>query len=152
MALRDPGHTGAGPTGVSASGITADHDGSPVMHTGLGNQLLRTDPGLRVLHDNAADSVSPLLGWRGPNWLGAAAAILFLISFMLLVSGPQPWRATRWAWFWLLLPPIGSIAFLLLSGPTPLLPRPKDPARRLTGGWAFLLAIPLIGALAPYRW
>ena len=135
------------------AGVPADSDGGPVIRTGLGNQLLRIDPGLRVLHDdNISDSEPTLLGWRGPSWLGFTAGMLFLISLVPLISGPQPWRATRWAWFWLLLPPIGSIVFLLLSGPTPLLPHPKDPTRRLIGGWAFLLAIPLMGALAPYRW
>ena len=71
-------------------------------------------------------------------------------------TGPDPWR--RWtaavAAFlvpvvaaWLLLPPVGSIAFLLLSGPTAGLPAPRNPRRRLSGGWAFLLSLPLTGAV-----
>ncbi|CAN5622445.1 hypothetical protein BH10ACT10_BH10ACT10_07770 [soil metagenome] len=42
--------------------------------------------------------------------------------------------------------------FLLLSGPTPGIPAPRRQARRLIGGWAFLLAIPLAEVLTPYRW
>jgi hypothetical protein len=39
------------------------------------------------------------------------------------------------------LAPFGMIAFLLLGGPTSLIPLPQDRGRRLTGGWAFLLAL-----------
>lgn len=40
---------------------------------------------------------------------------------------------------WLLTGPLGSVAYLLLGGPTGVL-RPHHGHRRLTGGWAFLLA------------
>lgn len=93
-----------------------------------------------------------LFGWQTPNPLALTALLLLLVGFGVLVSGPAPWRATRWAWFWLLLPPVGGIAFLLLSGPTPGVPGPRPPGRRLTGGWAFLLALPLAAVLTPYRW
>ena len=88
-----------------------------------------------------------MLGWRVPDPIGIVAFVLHFAGLGLLVTGPQPWRATRWAWFWLLLPPVGSIAFLLLSGPTPGLPAPKNPRRRLSGGWALLLSLPLSGAV-----
>ena len=73
-----------------------------------------------------------MLGWQVPDPIGIVAFVLHLAGLALLVTGPQPWRATRWAWFWLLLlPPVGSIAFLLLSGPTAGLPAPKvRPGRR----------------------
>jgi hypothetical protein len=87
-----------------------------------------------------------------PNALGISAFLLFLAGFPLLMIGPHPWRATRWAWFWLLLPPVGNVVFLLLSGPTPGVPRPRNPRRRLTGGWAFWLSLPLMSVLARYRW
>jgi hypothetical protein len=72
-----------------------------------------------------------------------------LSAFVLLVVGPQPWRATRWAWFWLLwtAPPLGILAFLLLGGSTRLWP-PARAEARLTGGWAFLLTILLGMALS----
>jgi hypothetical protein len=69
-----------------------------------------------------------------------------LATLLLLVREPQPWRATPWAWFWIWTTPIGTPLYLLLSGPTPLLPAPRNPNRRLTGGWAFLLAF-VLGSL-----
>jgi hypothetical protein len=120
---------------------------SAVVHTDPGVQLSRSQPGLRVLRDSRRPSDSSLLGWRVPSWLGLVAFALVLGGLATLVAGPQPWRATRWAWFWLALPPVGSIAFVLFSGPTPLLPTPRDPTRRLSGGWAFLLAIALLAML-----
>jgi hypothetical protein len=116
---------------------------SAVVHTDPGVRLSRSHSGLRVLRESRHPSDSSLLGWRVPSWLGLVAFALVLGGLATLVAGPQPWRATRWAWFWLALPPLGSIAFVLFSGPTPLLPTPRDPTRRLSGGWAFLLAIPL---------
>ena len=58
-----------------------------------------------------------------------------------------PERATRWAWFWLQWNPVGVLAFLLLSGPVPGVPAPRPGARRLTGGWAFLLSLLLGGGV-----
>jgi hypothetical protein len=43
--------------------------------------------------------------------------------------------------------PVGVPAFLILSGRTPPLPAPRIGARRLTGGWAFLLAAVISSAL-----
>jgi len=94
----------------------------------------------RVMPFPAAVTVSLLLGWA--CWLG------------LLVHGPAPWRATRWAWFWVSWAPGGVVAFLLLAGPTPGVPVPRRPARRLTGGWALLLSLvlaPLLGDLLGLR-
>jgi hypothetical protein len=83
-----------------------------------------------------------------PTGVVAAALLLTLCGVGLLVAGPEPWRATRWAWFWLVLTsPFVSVLFLLLSGPTVAVPGPRNPRRRLTGGWAFLLSLPLMGAL-----
>jgi hypothetical protein len=90
----------------------------------------------RVMPLPAAVTAALLLGWA--CWLG------------LLVHGPAPWRATRWAWFWLSWVPGGVLAFFLLAGPTPGVPAPRRPARRLTGGWALLLSFvlaPVVGSL-----
>jgi hypothetical protein len=65
-----------------------------------------------------------------------------------LINGPEPWRATRWAWFWTIANPlgvIGCLAFLLLSGPIPMLPASKIDARRLHGGWAFIIVMAATG-------
>jgi hypothetical protein len=88
-------------------------------------------------------------GISGPGWLGLFYLVL-LAATLVLKGGPRPWRATRWAWAWLVLlvPPYGIAAYLVLGGPTGLL-RPRDPRRVwLTGGWAFLLALVLGGASA----
>lgn len=50
---------------------------------------------------------------------------------------------------WLLVPPVGSVVFRLLSGPTAGITAPKNPDRRLSGGWAFLLSLPLAAAVGP---
>ncbi|MGH3411755.1 MAG: hypothetical protein ACRDPH_01575 [Marmoricola sp.] len=129
-------------------------DSVPVIHQRPSAALLELQPGLRVTQDQVLSGGGALLGWQVPNLLGMIALFLALACLGLLISGPQPWRVTRWGWFWfyLLLAPIGSIAFLLLSGPVPHLPSPKNPRRRLGGGWSFLIALLLTGPLAAYRW
>ena len=91
-------------------------------------------------HDHPDDNV--IYGWRLPHWTETAVLVVGAAGLLLLIAGPQPRRATRWAWFWLMsaAPPAGFLAFLLLSGR--LSPRPQASlGRRLTGGWAFLLAM-----------
>lgn len=107
------------------------------------------DPDVEVAHHRWADTSSSVLGWRVSDWTGFLALTLFLATIMLLITQPAPWRATRWAWFWLITvaSPIGLAAFLLLSGPTGVLPAPREPRRRLTGGWALLLAL-LVSAVS----
>lgn len=85
-------------------------------------------------------------GWRGPGALFAAALVAWFGTVLLAGAGPQPWRATQWAWIWLILfgGPLGSVAFLLLGGPLGVW-RPRDVDRRLTGGWAFLIALIFLG-------
>ena len=43
--------------------------------------------------------------------------------------------------------PVGVLVHLLLSGPTPGLPAPRRPHRRLNGGWAFLVYVLATAAL-----
>ncbi len=89
-----------------------------------------------------------------PGWMAVAFVLLWLTSLVLLVEGPRPWRATRWAWFWLSPVPFGVLLFLLLSGPLPWRRWATEPVgRRLTGGWAFLLTLVLSSVLpAPFWW
>ena len=83
-------------------------------------------------------TVAPWLFW---TWLAAVLATL------VLVGDRDTWRATPWAWRWLvLLTPVGAPAYLLLGGPTGLL-APAPGARRLTGGWSFLVAVVVLPAL-----
>ncbi len=130
----------------------ASEGATVVLHEPPSSRLTRLQPGLRVTRDQDRPNSAQLLGWVVPGWLGSFVALLFFAGLAVLIAGPQPWRATRWAWFWLQVPPIGGIVFLLASGPTPWFPRPRSRHRRLTGGWAFLLSLPLMGMLAPYRW
>ncbi len=82
-----------------------------------------------------------------PTGFGWAPSLVvlgaFLGAFLLLVAGPEPRLATRWAWFWLCLAawPVW-LAFLVLE-PTGLWDRRVliAPTRRLTGGWAFLIGL-----------
>jgi hypothetical protein len=119
-------------------------DGTTVITGSVADRLRASQPGLRVESADGYSSSTSYLGLHVPFWVTWVGFGLSLLTLCLLVLGPEPWRATRWAWFWLLGIgfPLGLIAFLVLSGPTPL-PAPRRPARRLTGGWAFLLMLVL---------
>lgn len=118
-----------------------------------GRVLAELGPGLVVERDHRDTSGSASFwGWAMP--FPAAVTVALLLGWAcwlgLLVHGPAPWRATRWAWFWLSWVPGGVVAFFLLAGPTPGVRPPRRAARRLTGGWAFLLSLlltPLVEGL-----
>ncbi|WP_147918071.1 hypothetical protein [Ruania zhangjianzhongii] len=95
-------------------------------------------------------------GWvvaaLGP-WVMPVGLLVIVASMIMLITSPRPWFATKWAWFWLVwaIPPLW-VAFLALE-PRPLRlsaqlaaarlrPRPLLGAgdRRLTGGWALVIA------------
>lgn len=83
-----------------------------------------------------------LYGWQV---VGSFAPWLSLVpagAVLVLASGPEPRLATRWAWFWLFCCHVGFLAILvyLLIGARGRLPG----RRRLTGGWAALLALLLL--------
>ena len=109
--------------------------------------LLSINPGLQVTDASDADAPSvTFMEWRAPWPVAVLALASWLAVLLLLVGGPEPWRATRWAWFWIWLStgPFGALAYLLLGGPLGM-GRPRNPARRLTGGWAFLISIVFFG-------
>jgi hypothetical protein len=89
-----------------------------------------------------------VLNWRTPEWAGPSAVALWVAVLFVLVGGPHPWRATRWAWFWLLLgiPELAIPAFLLFSGPGLGLRPPRAGRRGFTGGWAFVLFLIFSGS------
>ncbi len=121
-------------------------------NTGLSSASVVTTDVARLIRDRAphvqvrvsearASSTAEVLGWSVPSWMLLIVLIGLAVTLGLVVNGPEPWRATRWAWAWALLftGPLAAASFAVLSGPTPWIPTPKEVARRLTGGWAFLL-------------
>ncbi|MCZ2830399.1 hypothetical protein O2W14_16295 [Modestobacter sp. VKM Ac-2986] len=124
-------------------GVDAPLDSRQVFDTGMADQL-RT-AGVRVLPLDEPSSSSEVFGWWVPGWVGLLVLAEWVAVLFLLVAGPVPERATRWAWFWLQWNPFGVLALLLLSGPFPGVRAPRPGARRLTGGWAFLLSLFLGG-------
>lgn len=129
------------------SGDGARIVGDPATYlTSMAPGHVRDDaPGFEVTYSDFT-GYQEWRGWRGPGWVATLGLVAWFGTFLLAGSGPEPWRATRWAWMWLTLlgGPIGCVAYLLLGGPLGLV-RPADLKRRLTGGWAFLLAMVLLG-------
>jgi hypothetical protein len=123
------------------------HRGSsyPVVHGDVGAWLQSRFPNLTVTRSPEVWHTSTVWGFDGPGWLAGVALTAMLATFTLVVTGPSPWRATRWAWFWLMWTPIGAVAFAVLSGPVWPLSTPAAGRRGLTGGWAFLLSIAIAG-------
>ncbi|MFQ1000418.1 hypothetical protein [Modestobacter sp. SSW1-42] len=117
----------------------------PVLDTDLAEELRAQ--GVRVLPLAERSAYSEVAGWQVPQQVGLLLSAAWLVMLFLLVGGPVPQRATRWAWFWLSWNPFGWLALLLLSGPFPGVPAPRPGAGRLTGGWAFLLSLVLGGGL-----
>ncbi|MBE7325468.1 hypothetical protein IEQ44_12475 [Nocardioides sp. Y6] len=80
--------------------------------------------------------------WIVPSWAATTGLVVGVTTFAWLVVGPQPWRFTRWGWFWLVFGagPVGVPAFLLFGGSSGLFP-PADPARRLSGWSGFGLSV-----------
>ena len=119
--------------------------GAPSAH------LAGRQPGLRVERESEyPGSGGEGLGWTVPTGVAMGSLVLLLLTFLLLVSGAPPWRANRWAWFWgmVVAGPVGGAAFLVLSGPTPGVPAPRHPGRRVTGGRGLALAIAIAMLLA----
>jgi hypothetical protein len=124
-------------------------DGAPVIVGSVEDHLRRLDPDVALTRGERRSTTFEMGGFSAPGWI-AFGYLGLLLATVVLIGGPRPWRATRWAWAWLVLlvPPYGMGAYLLLGGPTGLL-RPRDPRRVwLTGGWAFLLALLLGGGSA----
>jgi len=122
-------------------------DVSAVVRGRLEDRLTAADADLRIELAEPAGMTFTMLGWDVPGWTGLAMTLVWVGTVLRLVFEERLRRATRWAWFWfvLLTPPVGPLAFLLLGGPTS--GDGPAPATRLTGGWAFLLALALGAAL-----
>lgn len=80
-----------------------------------------------------------------PGWAAILTLFLLLAVFVQITLGPQPRRATRWGWFWLLLwvPTLAVPAYLLLGGPLGLGGRPRTNFR-VSGPLVFVVATGVI--------
>ncbi len=138
----------------ATSGMSTTSDTPTVLYGEVASQLQAIAPhrDLQVVRTGSEISgYSQIAGWRVPDWAIPVAILIWLAVIVILVNGPEPRFATRWAWFWLLicpLSPLSIVAFLVLSRSL----RPTDGStgpvgRRLTGGWAFLLAFVVLGGV-----
>lgn len=123
-------------------------DGTPRVFS-VEEDLASLDRSVEVTREGR-DSAgwSEVRGWRLPRWAGWLVLTLWVGTFVLIVAGPQPWRANRWTWFWALAiaAPVGIPAYLLLGGPSGLLP-PVVGGRRIRGGVGLVLALVTTAAL-----
>ena len=134
--------------GENVPSATRD-EASAVVRTDLGERLTADQPDLEIDHAGELTSSTELLGHEVPGWVAATALVAWITTTGLLALLERPRRATRWGWFWLTLlaVPVGPLVFLLAGGPTSRTPAADhERARRLTGGWAFLLAL-LVGTV-----
>lgn len=116
-----------------------------VVATDVESLLGQIAPQVSVTSIDDAPSTITILNRAVPAWYGGAGGAIVLFSIGTIILGPQPWWATKWAWFWLVANPVGLVAYLALSGPTPGVPDPNPERGRLTGGWAFIASMVLIG-------
>ncbi len=126
-------------------------DGAADVVVGSIDRNLREAQGvsvLRIVHDDSARPTGgSMFGIELPSWVVGGALLVWALAVLLLVMGPEPSRATRWAWFWLLVStfaPLTTLLFLVLGEPSQ---RPSGgPAgrRRFGGVRAFALML-LVG-------
>ena len=126
------------------------NDGVQVVTPGAVDRLRTAHPSLRVIRDSSQwepDFEGEMFRLRFPAGWVYLGLLTMVATLGLLIAGPEPWRATRWAWFWVfgIATPLGVVAYLILGGPTRLSTRPPAGAKRLTGGWAFILSVVLSG-------
>ncbi|WP_244929571.1 hypothetical protein [Nocardioides sp. W7] len=115
---------------------------SAVLDRSVADRLEAIDPDVEIQQASFDERSTEMAGWHLPGWVWWPQAALAIATLLSVMGSPPPWRATRWAWFWLVgSGPVGLAAYLLLAGPLPFLPAPRPGRWRLTGGWALLLVI-----------
>ncbi len=109
----------------------------------------------RVIRDQAANDPPTIRTNASVEWLSQAMGITFLALLVVLITGWQPRRSTKWAAFWLLLLPggLGMLWILVREAPwsrqMAALPEPATglwSPGRWTGGWTFI-AVALLSNL-----
>jgi len=122
--------------------------GTAVVQGDVAADLRDLGADVAVVPVEPRSTVVTVLGWELPLWLSWVLLAQLVLGLVVVRFGPPPWRATRWGWTWpvLAIPPLGLVAFLLLGGPG-ISPRPRGEARRLTGGWSFLLTVAVLAPL-----
>lgn len=149
-------HTREGAPDAPDTLWTFDDRELEVIRGDIATHLARYAPGpVEVtVHDvsTAPPTRHEVGGWVVPGWVVALALTSFAGVIGLLLSAPEPVLATRWAWFWAFLSPVGFLALpaFLLWGvpPTGASERPWSRSGRLTGGWAFLIFCVLMSPAA----
>lgn len=109
-------------------------------------EMLRDlDPEVQVTFAEPRTAWSMIGKYQAPAGWAVLPLLAGLLWLNILISGPEPRLATRWAWFWLAFSPavvLVAPAYLLLGaqGATP-------GAQRLTGGWALLISVLFLGGV-----
>lgn len=113
----------------------------------VGPALRQFSPDVEIIRAEPSNGIfAEAAGWE-VRGMPAYLVGLLLVSFLVLVlSGPEPRLATRWAWVWLALSPalIVTVPIFLLLGARGQIPG----RRRLNGVVAFLLCVLVLGGLA----
>ena len=139
------------PAGEAGASVRDDDAITAVLDRPVAEVLHDIDPTLEVTAGSGTSGWWAPLGWDTPVGVDVVLVLAVVAMVWLLVTGPPPRRATRWGWCWLmlLLPVVGFLAYLLLSGVLSRRPVPAPPARpALTGGRAFVVGV--LGALLGY--
>lgn len=143
--------------------VTSSADGQLPEVVGSVTEGLRTAAGTHAasVEWKAADRTTrvgkTIMGVVQQYHVGPLFTFGWIVALIMLVAGPEPRRATRWAWWWILyfgnIP--GALAFLVLGEPREpeppegvqdRLPGESHPGAttqetRLTGGKSFLLSV-----------
>lgn len=117
----------------------------PRIEGPVDDALRQISPDVRLTFVQPRSAWSTIGEYVVPPLWGFLPLTAGLLWLAVLGNGPEPRLATRWAWFWLAFSPAVlavAPAYLILGaqGATP-------GARRLTGGWAFLISILFLGGI-----